>query len=56
MIKGLVNWIYTEKLIELASYSLEKNKRQARRGALNPAWKGTCATSGSIKLKAKASH
>lgn len=54
MIKGLVNWIYTERLI--ASYSLEKNKRQARRGALNPAWKGACATSGSIKLKAKASH
>lgn len=28
MIKGLVNWIYTERLIEMGSYILEKKKKK----------------------------
>lgn len=55
MIKALVNWIYTERLIEVASHILEKKKRLAGgEGTLNPVREGLCATSGSTKLKAKA--
>lgn len=28
MIKGFVNWIYTERLIEMASYILEKKEKK----------------------------
>lgn len=30
MIKGLVNWIYTERLIETASYILEKKEKKKK--------------------------
>lgn len=47
MIKGFVNWIYTERLIEMASYILEKKEKKKtgkRTGTLNPVCEGICAT------------
>lgn len=55
MIKALVNWLYTERLIEVASRIPEKKKRPAGgEGTLNPVRKALCAISGSMRLKGKA--
>lgn len=46
MVKSLGNWICTERLMELASYILEKKEKLVEIGALSPECEGLCAISG----------